>query len=480
VQRSEIFLNAIKLPADLIAAIAAFFVAKIIRLHPTFLSQFQTPADTSLISTEFIKFAIIASLGLVLIFAWNGLYRMRGNSMNQNFRKIIFLVGTWLLLITAYFFFRREFFFSRLVIVYTGILTILFVFGGRLLIQLIKKIFWKFGIGTANILIIGSNPNSLLLSKYLENNSRYRFLGFIEVDKLSHKFSKKPIGKLNDLSAIVQSKKIKEIILASRKLSHQQMRELLSFARINHLEFSFIPDLLEVAQKNVEIEEIYGIPLISLRPTPLTGWRRIWKRIFDLCISVLTLLLTMPFWLIAAIFIKLDSTGPIFFAHKDDGKKVLRIGKHGKPFWFIKFRTMRAKSDSLRYSLELQKQNIRSGTPLVKIVNDPRITKIGRFMRRYSIDELPQLLNVLTGKMSLVGPRPHLPEEVAKYKPHHQRVLEIKPGITGLAQISGRSDLHFDEEVELDAWYIENWSLWLDLKILCKTVGVVLFPSHKE
>ena len=141
---------------------------------------------------------------------------------------------------------------------------------------------------------------------------------------------------------------------------------------------------------------------------------------------------------------------------------------------------MREKSDSLRYSRRLAAKNTRKNTPLVKIENDPRITHVGRFIRKYSIDELPQLLNVLGGKMSLVGPRPHLPEEVAKYKTHHRRVLEIKPGITGLAQISGRSDLNFEEEIELDTWYIENWSVWLDLKILWKTIGVVLFPKHRE
>jgi lipopolysaccharide/colanic/teichoic acid biosynthesis glycosyltransferase len=141
---------------------------------------------------------------------------------------------------------------------------------------------------------------------------------------------------------------------------------------------------------------------------------------------------------------------------------------------------MRAKSDSLRYSKELAAKNTRKNSPLVKIENDPRVTSVGKFIRKYSIDELPQLLNVLTGKMSLVGPRPHLPEEVEKYRPHHRRVLEIKPGITGLGQVSGRSDLNFEEEVALDTWYIENWSIWLDLKILWKTVGVVLFPKHKE
>jgi len=479
-KRTEIFFNALKLPMDFVAAVAAFLLAKAIRLHPTFLASFQTPADTNLDFAGFTEFAGIASGILVLIFAWNGLYRMRSGNFGKDLRKIFFLVFAWLLLITAYFFFKREFFFSRLAIAYTGVLTILLVCGGRVLIQILRSIFWKFGFGVTKALIIGTNPNSLVLGNFLAHNPRYRFAGFVEVGKLPHAFPKNPIGELQDFEKIVKRRGIGEIILASRKLSAAQMRELLAFARVNHLEFRFVPDLLEVPQKNVEVEAISGIPLISLRPTPLTGWGRVLKRFFDLIAGIITLVLTSPIWLITAIAIKLESPGPIFFTRKDDGEKVLRVGKHEKPFWFVKFRSMRAKSDSLRYSKELAKKKTRAGSPLVKIENDPRITKVGRFIRKYSIDELPQLLNVLGGKMSLVGPRPHLPEEVAKYKPHHRRVLEIKPGITGMAQVSGRSDLNFEEEVELDTWYIENWSVWLDLKILWKTVGVVLFPKHKE
>jgi lipopolysaccharide/colanic/teichoic acid biosynthesis glycosyltransferase len=139
---------------------------------------------------------------------------------------------------------------------------------------------------------------------------------------------------------------------------------------------------------------------------------------------------------------------------------------------------MYPKVHNLRYT-ELAKQNIRNGTPMVKIKNDPRVTNVGRFIRKYSIDELPQLFNVLIGNMSLVGPRPHLPEEVEKYQKHHKFVLTIKPGITGLPQISGRSDLNFEEEIKLDSFYIEHWSPWLDTKIILKTFGV-LFKGYKE
>lgn len=476
----EIFFNALRLPTDFVATAAAFFVARIIRLHPTFLANFQTPANTSLDFVGFTEFAAIASGVLILIFAANGLYRMRSRNLGKDSRKIIFLVAAWLLILTAYFFFRREFFFSRLALAYVGILTTVFVLAGRILIRFFQRIFWNAGVGVTKILVIGTNPNSLVLGNFLATNPRFRFAGFVEVGKLPHEFPQTPIGNLDDFEKIVKRRKIGEIVLASRKLSNEKTRELLAFCRVNHLAFSFVPDLLEVAQKNVEVDAVAGIPLITLRPTPLDGWGRVGKRIFDFLGSLFFLILSSPIWLATAIAIKVDSRGPIFFTRKDDGSKVVRVGKHGREFGFVKFRSMRAKSDSLRYSEKLATKNTRKNSPLVKIENDPRITRVGKFIRKYSIDELPQLLNVLSGKMSLVGPRPHLPEEVAKYQPHHRRVLGIKSGITGLGQISGRSDLDFEEEVALDTWYVENWSVWLDLKILWKTVGVVLFPKHRE
>ncbi len=181
--------------------------------------------------------------------------------------------------------------------------------------------------------------------------------------------------------------------------------------------------------------------------------------------------------LLAALMIKLDSRGPVFFSKLDDGSPLYRVGQAGKLFRYFKFRSMKPGMDSLRYS-ELSKLNMRSDSPLVKIKDDPRVTRIGKFIRRFSIDELSELFLVWIGSMSLVGPRPHLPEEVAKYQVHHKKVLTIKPGITGLAQVSGRSDLSFEDETRLDAYYIENWSLWLDLVILLRT-PMAVFKSRK-
>lgn len=464
------------------AAVSAFFAARAIRLHSAWLESFQSPADTALDFAGFAEFVGIAALTLVFIFAANGAYRIpRVGGFGKEFRQIVFLVLAWLLVLVAYFFFSREFFFSRLAFTYAGVLTILFVAAGRLMLRELQKFFWRIGGESARALIVGTNSNSITLAAALERNPRCRFVGFLEVGKLNPKLhARRVVGSLADFEKVVQRQRVTEVILASRKLTSAETRHILAFCRTHHLDFRFIPDLLEVPQKNVDIETVLGIPLISLRPTPLTGWGRVVKRGFDLAVGSSALVLTAPIWLIAAVMIKWDSPGPILFSRDDRGRSIERVGRHGQLFRFWKLRSMRANSDSLRRLKKFAGKNTRAGTPLVKLKNDPRITRVGHFLRRYSIDELPQLLSVLRGQMSLVGPRPHLPDEVAKYQPHHHRVLSIKPGLTGLAQVSGRSDLDFEEEVRLDTWYIENWSIWLDLKIIAKTVGVVLRPRHRE
>jgi lipopolysaccharide/colanic/teichoic acid biosynthesis glycosyltransferase len=222
--------------------------------------------------------------------------------------------------------------------------------------------------------------------------------------------------------------------------------------------------------------DIAGIPVVEVKKTPLDGWGRIIKRSFDIVVSFIIIIFISPIMLITVVLIKLDSFGPVFFSRKDDGSLLYRVGQGGRLIRYFKFRSMIPGADSMRYS-ELADKNVRMGGPMVKIKDDPRVTRIGKFIRRFSIDELPELFLVLKGDMSLVGPRPHLPEEVARYEHHHKKVLTIKPGITGFAQVSGRSDLSFEDEVKLDTYYIENWSLLMDIAILFKT-PLAVFKSR--
>jgi len=226
-----------------------------------------------------------------------------------------------------------------------------------------------------------------------------------------------------------------------------------------------VPDLFQLSLGGVDVTAINGIPLIGIKQTTLTGFNLAVKRAFDLACAGLALVLLSPIWLLIALAIKLDSPGPVLF-------RQMRSGREGRPFVLYKFRSMYegAETDMER----LLAMNEASG-PLFKIKDDPRRTRVGRFLRRTSLDELPQILNVLRGDMSLVGPRPALASEVAQYQDWHRKRLEVLPGLTGLWQVSGRSDLSFDEMVMLDIYYGENWSLGTDLRILLRTVPQVLF-----
>jgi exopolysaccharide biosynthesis polyprenyl glycosylphosphotransferase len=235
------------------------------------------------------------------------------------------------------------------------------------------------------------------------------------------------------------------------------------FCEKNHIILKYSADIL--SNSNLEFSTLAGVPIAEIKKTKLDGWGKIFKRLSDILLSFILLIILIPIFLIIFFVIKIDSKGPIFYASK-------RVGAKGEKIRIWKFRSMVIGAENMKN--KLLKENERTNGPLFKMENDPRVTKVGKFIRRLSIDELPQLWNVLKGNMSLVGPRPHEPNEVEKYKDYQFKLLNIKPGMTGMAQVSGRSDLNFEDEVRLDIFYIENWSPKLDLIILLKTPWVVL------
>ncbi len=478
---SEIAFGVIRIPSDFLMTLLAFLLAYRIRSISGLLPGFNLPFDVGSFPPldEYTRFSIITALALVVIFGLRRMYSLKSTfKTSKEIKQVIVGASIWLMAIIAYFFLIRTFPFSRLAVIYTWLLTIIFVSGGRMLIRFIQYFTLQAGIGKKPVIFLGYNALTQRLAADYAKNISYQIIGYVDdkKDESAHKFHY--LGTLEELPFIVQKYHIEEMIQTKSDLSHKEGADLLAFCREYHLGFSFVPDLLEIQQANIETETWSDIPVIKLKPTPLDGWGKVCKRVFDIVASGLGLIILSPFLLITAIAIKLDSKGTIFFKFLDDGNRVKRVGEHGKMFNFYKFRTMYPNTHNLRYT-ELAAKNTRDGSPLVKIKDDPRVTRVGKFLRKTSIDELPQLFNVLKGQMSLVGPRPHLPEEVAKYQKHHKFVLEIKPGITGLAQTSGRSDLNFEEEVRLDTYYIEHWSLWLDIVILFKTIGV-LFKGYQE
>lgn len=452
---------------DFISALLALFTAYYLRAQENLLPEFFKRPDLGSFPAfpTYIKISIIGAIVFLILLSFFHLYSLRvTDSLSVEIRKIFSASLIWLMATITYYFVIREFPFSRLVLFYAFGFLFLYVSFGRIVIKNIQLALLRRGIGKRHIVFVGENLIAEELRQIFEQSEGVTIIGVVK--------------NFLEFTGLFSEKRglIEEVIQTQD--DHKQAQEIINFCREHHVQYHFVPDLLEVYRSNVEISAVGGIPLISLRPTPLDGWGKVTKRTFDLLASGLGLLLLSPFFLILAIAIKIDSPGTVFFRFLDDGEKAKRIGERGRPFHCLKFRTMKTGTHQMRYT-ELASRNLRKGSPLVKIKDDPRITAVGRFLRRFSLDELPQLWNVLAGEMSLVGPRPHLPEEVEKYEKHHKFVLTIRPGITGLAQISGRSDLPFEEEVRLDTYYIENWSVFLDIKILLRTI-LVVFRGYRE
>lgn len=476
-KRSEIFFGIIKIPSDFLMTILGFFVAYQLRLITEPIKGLTKPIDYSVLPTinEYLNFSFQAALALIIIFALGKMYTLKTTSkFSDEVKKSILFWIIWAMAIITYFFFTRSFPFSRLAILYSWGLALVFIILGRSLIDIVQILSLKYGIGKRKLAFIGNNNITITIEKFLKKNPSYKIMGIIGEENSKNQL--RILGNLKDFQNILKNNHIDEIIQTTSTITETQ--EIIEFCQLNHINYRFIPDLLEMRRSNISTETLRGIPVITLKPTPLDGWGKIIKRIMDIFLSILGFIVLSPIFLASAIAIKLDSKGSIIFSKLEDGSPAKRVGQFGKKFTFYKFRSMQADSHSLRYK-DLAKQNTRNDGPLVKIKDDPRITKVGKFLRKYDIDELPQLWNVLKGDMSLVGPRPHLPEEVANYQKHHRFVLTIKSGLTGLAQISGRSDLDFEQEVKLDRYYIENWSIFLDLKIIFKTIFIVL-RGHQE
>jgi len=422
------------------------------------------PVIFSLPFSDYFQILLLIALAWLIIFALAGLYNIKGSRrLTAEVYRVILACSTGLMLIVIMIFVFRELFSSRFIVLAGWLLAIVYISFARIIVRLIQRILLRYGIGTHKIVLVGdSNTTDALIHEFSSRkNSGY------EVIKRLKNFS---LEAGEDLAEFIKINEIDEIMQSDPNLSKAEVVRLFDFADENHITFKYAADLLGAKVLKTEVSEIAGIPVVEVKETPLEGWGRIFKRIFDMALALFFIIIFSPVFILAAVIIKLDSRGPVIY--KND-----RVSKNGV-FKFFKFRSMIYQycvgeeygSDK---ALELEKKlieekNTKSG-PVYKIGDDPRLTGVGKFIRRWSIDELPQFFNVLKGDMSLVGPRPHQPREVAKYERHHKKVLTIKPGITGLAQISGRSDLSFEDEVKLDCYYIENWSLLFDIAILLRT-----------
>ncbi len=462
-KKSELVFTAILVPLDFLMLVLASLAAYFLRFNPSIVEIRPVIFDLQL--KYYLTIVFFVAISWILIFAISGLYSIKLNRrLIDQFYKIFTGCSGGMMLILIVIFFSRELFSSRFIVLAGWIFSVIFVFIGRILIRGIQKIFLKKGIGINNLLIVGDGNVADSIIQLFNKDKSFGY-------RIAKQIKDIPDDLIETMNKIIKKYEISEI-LQCVDIGRQKSLDLVDFCHERHLTYKYIPNLFEAQAINVEVWDAAGFPVIELKRTLLDGWRKILKRVFDIIVSAIAIIIFSPIMLITAIAIKLNSKGPVFFTCE-------RIGQGGKPFFYFKFRSMIDEAHKMRYDPEFRK-NIKDlrgwnkDNPMIKYKGDPRVTKAGKFIRRYSIDELPEFFNVLFGKMSLVGPRPHEPEEVAKYRKRHKKVLTIKPGITGMAQVSGRSDLEFSEEVRLDVYYIENWSFKLDLYILFKTPLILL------
>jgi len=406
------------------------------------------------------------ALLLVLLSRSRGLYRPVLNRSGLHEQRLVVQVSlTSGLLLCGTLYLARAEMVSRIVVVATVIFTTILLSLRCALWRRSVYSRYREGLDTRNILIVGAGRVGHALRNHIQSLQHlgFRFKGFVTLTEQEAELGDaEVIGDVRNCLSLARSLFVDEIFFsvpAEKKLVIGLVEEARGFG----IDVRVVPDLYDGLAWNAPVEYIGQFPTIPLHHRDLPVGTYLLKRALDMTGALFAFLLGWPFMLLTIAAIKLDSKGPAFY-------RAQRIGRKGRTFTCYKFRTMCANADKLKESLA--DQNERDGI-LFKITDDPRVTRVGRFLRKYSIDELPQFYNVLRGEMSMVGPRPPVASEVEQYDLSHLRRLDVQPGMTGLWQVEARQDPSFDSYISLDTAYVENWNLWLDLKILARTVGVV-------
>jgi len=464
----------------------------------SFMLAFYTRERASVFASEGLawseKFApygallVFVVLIRLLSFRYCDLYRVRGEFSFFDDGVRIFkatAIGS-LLIVAVAFLYRggfafRAFSYARGVFVADFLYLLVIVGALRFFIRAVQTFVRSRQINLIPTLVVGRGPEaSLFIREMRERPSLgYRVIGVVETRSADGQLTYEDvpvIGTLESLPEVIRDSGANEVIIADADVNADTLFEvMMRCGRRRGVEFRIAPSLFNCLPRKTEIDQIGVLPMIRLFREPLSNGARILKRTFDLLVAALSIVLLLPLWLLVALIIKLDSKGPVFYTQE-------RVGMDGRLFLLYKFRTMKAGADPELHR-EYQKAFIaghaeanvgNDAKPTYKLLADPRITRIGKILRRTSLDEVPQLLNVLTGDMSIVGPRPPIPYEVEAYELWHRKRLDMKPGLTGLWQVSGRNRLPFEEMVRLDLFYIENWSLLLDLKIILRTGFVMI------
>ena len=418
----------------------------------------------------YLPVQVALTVVLFFIFDLQGAYRrrLRADLVDQ-VGSIIAAVSIGIALMIIAVFYWREYALSRLMFGYAWLLIVLFLGVFRVAVAVLRSYRRRKGLGLLREVIVGAGGLGRMIMQAIvaDPDCGLHVLGFVDDTREEDIGRFKALGKVDDLPAVMRDHWVEEVVIALPAASHQKITAILMHCARQKVGCRIVPDFYELTLRQVDIDPIGGIPLIGLREVSIRGWNLAVKRVVDIVVAGVVLVLAAPLMLAIAAAIKLDSPGPVLF-------RQVRLGRNRQRFVINKFRSMRVTAEAEQADLAALNE---ADGPIFKIRQDPRLTRVGRFLRRLSLDELPQFINVLSGDMSLVGPRPPIPREVERYEDWHHQRLEVAPGLTGLWQVSGRSELTFDEMVLLDIWYIENWNLGLDFKILLRTVPAVFFGN---
>ncbi len=449
-KKGELIFSALLLPVDflmlVLAGVATYFLrTEIISAFRPVLFEFNLPLEKYLVLVVSVSFIFIVA------YAVSGLYRLESTQRSiAEFFKVVIASSAAIMAVIVLIFLRQELFNSRFLVLGAWFFAIVFVSLGRLFMRKLERfLVSRYDFGIHRLMVIGDDDLSKRMVNEIQTNPSF---GYRIVKHLTN-------PEVAEVKTAIANPGVDEVILANPNYPADRVVEIVEFCHENHLTFRFVPNIYQTLTRNWAFDTFSGAPLVELRRTALDGWGRIIKRVIDISGSVVGLAILAPVFAAVGFAIKWETEGPVFV-------RLNRISGN-KPFKLLKFRSMI--KDAERYKDYLWQFNERSDSPLFKMKNDPRVTRVGRFLRHWRLDEFPQMWNVLKGDISLVGPRPHQPDEIAKYQKHHKRVLAIRAGVTGMAQISGSSDLPFEKEVALDTLYIENWSLAQDIKVLILT-----------
>lgn len=458
----------IAVAADVVLINLAFVAAYYIRYKLQWFRQVDPVFDNPL--SAYWPFALLLTALLMFAFRADGLYEARrGRSWLDEMYRVGNGVTTAIFILWAITFATRPLVYSRLMFGYTAILIAVLLGLARFAQRLVAARLRARGLYLDRALIVGVGEvgRAVMRTIVARPDLGYRVVGFVDDDPEKNSTDIGPLkalGGLDRLEALLRTEQVAEVIITLPWMAHHKILDLVRNCERLGVRPRVVPDLFQLSLSRVDLDDLGGIPLIGIKEATISRWGRVAKRAMDLAITLASLVPALLAGMMIALAIRIDSPGPILFRQQ-------RIGVDGKRFSIYKFRSMKLGAEVEQAALA--ERNEATG-PLFKMRSDPRLTRLGGFLRRSSLDELPQLINVLRGEMSLVGPRPNVPAEVEQYQPWHRQRLEVPPGLTGLWQVSGRSDLSFDEMCLLDIYYIENWSLRLDLMILLRTVPRVV------